>query len=745
MDFNTLLVYLPAADFTQPYPAIPYLAGYLRQKGEKVTIKDLNIDAHEYLLSEDFLDKCRQKVAQRFNSLANKNSLNFLEQKEYLKCLEALGVNPEALKPGNFLPGFRDKNRFFDFKEYQKNTGLLKQALTLISGAYFPTQIDPGGYTTPFFLSSRADIDAQMDPGINPFIEYYEQKLIPFIDLEKPGLIGMSVTYPSQVLQMFALAQLLKKKYPGIHICAGGAFLCRMVLNMPRKKIKMLFDYLDSIIVYEGETALYQLISLLKTLKTAEHTDVNQYQRTASFSMPNVIYYDRANHEILFPPKEVFIENLNELPAPDYDGFPLNKYLSPEVVLPYAPTRGCYWNKCAFCHYGAVKEGTAHYREKSIEKIFADLEFLAGKYNVNHFAFAIDVMSPVTALHIAEEMNKRRLPYLWNTELKIEKYFTRENCLKLKQGGCLSAAVGLESGNQRILELIGKGYTPQTAGEVLKTLSDAGIGVQVMAFLDFPTETKEEALETIDFIAAHEEYISLFTLGNFELLPGSKVFKNPQAYGLTDVRYGDGDEFRILCLYKEKKPAKSETDPDELDSAYLETAAHFTGLEFPFAGAVSTNHTFLYLAHFDKDIFKNLVSQLGAGKKEKSETMDDLSKPKLKPGLKICAGNFSLQEMNESLEKSSHFIKDNIKKSGQSYRQALYKILNKDRVFSKDSFYLLWEDMKWTEIPSQVKEILDMCNGENILKDILVSQGTNDKEMVETILDQLFSLDILIL
>jgi hypothetical protein len=77
-DFNTLLIYLPAADFTQPYPAIPYLAGYLRRQGEKVTIKDLNIDAHEYILSQDFLEKCRQKVDQRFAFLDKKNSLNFL-------------------------------------------------------------------------------------------------------------------------------------------------------------------------------------------------------------------------------------------------------------------------------------------------------------------------------------------------------------------------------------------------------------------------------------------------------------------------------------------------------------------------------------------------------------------------------------------------------------------------------------------------------------------------------------------
>ncbi len=737
MDFNTLLVYLPVADFTQPYPAIPYLAGYLRQQGEKVCIKDLNIDALEYILSPAFLEKCRQKVDERFTLLDNKNALNFMEQKEYLKCIEVSSLNPKTLNGENILANFKDTTTFFDFQAYQKNSSLLQQALTLISAAYFPTQIEPGGYTTPFFLSSRADIDAQTDKHINPFIEYYEQQFLPLVAAEKPDLIGISVTYHSQILQMFALANLLKKNFPSIHICAGGAFLSRMVLNMPRKKMKTLFDYLDSIIIYEGETALHKLILHLKMLKTT--TAPSQ-----PFSLPNVIYYDRPKYDILFPPGEAFVENLDELPPPDFTGFPLDKYVAPKVVLPYAPTRGCYWNKCAFCHYGATKEGTAQYRERSIEKIVADMEFLAAKYDVNHFALSIDVMSPVLALHLADEIIRKKLAFLWNTEIKIEKNFTRENCQKLKQGGCLSVAVGLESGCERILVLIEKGFTPPTAAAVIKNLADAGICVQVMSFLDFPTETTAEAMETIAFIGQNKAHIALFTLGNFELLPGSRVFKNPQAYDLTHIRYADGDEFKLSCLYKEKQQSKLDTDVYDIDEAYLQIAGEYAGLEFPFVGAVSTNHTFLYFERFGKDIFKN-EDMLGNTEKEQpTKVLDELSKPRLNGDTKILAGNFSLREISESLAKNSHFLKESMKKSGQSYRQVFYKILNKERVFPTRSFYIMLNDMKWSELPGQVKEILDLCNGENVFKNIIESQGTSNKEVIETILNDLYGVDIVI-
>jgi hypothetical protein len=79
---------------------------------------------------------------------------------------------------------------------------------------------------------------------------------------------------------------------------------------MPRKKFKTLFDYLDSIIVYEGETALYKLILHLKALKAAPA------EPGPPFSIPNVIYYDRTRHDIIFPPGDALVEDLDELPPP---------------------------------------------------------------------------------------------------------------------------------------------------------------------------------------------------------------------------------------------------------------------------------------------------------------------------------------------------------------------------------------------------------------------------------------------
>ena len=74
-----------------------------------------------------------------------------------------------------------------------------------------------------------------------------------------------------------------------------------------------------------------------------------------------------------------------ELPPPDFDGLPLEKYFVPDRVLPYLATRGCYWGRCEFCDHG---EGyTAGYRTKKVQEIIEEVSFLKEKYQTSHFHF----------------------------------------------------------------------------------------------------------------------------------------------------------------------------------------------------------------------------------------------------------------------------------------------------------------------------------------------------------------------
>src|SRR6202042_1618980 len=103
------------------------------------------------------------------------------------------------------------------------------------------------------------------------------------------------------------------------------------------------------------------------------------------------------------------MEDLKALPAPDFDGLPLDRYLAPRLVLPYDPTRGCYWGKCTFCHYGLAEVGTASYRERAVETVARHLAALSARHGTRHFYFSQDSVAPKTLVKLSRAMVEANL------------------------------------------------------------------------------------------------------------------------------------------------------------------------------------------------------------------------------------------------------------------------------------------------------------------------------------------------
>jgi radical SAM superfamily enzyme YgiQ (UPF0313 family) len=133
------------------------------------------------------------------------------------------------------------------------------------------------------------------------------------------------------------------------------------------RRCQNLFNLTDDFIVFEGETALLEL--------------VNQLAGKKDFSkVPNLIY--RQNGKVIVN-QPFYSENVNQLPAPNYDGFPLDGYLSPEPVLPVQFSRGCYYKDCAFC---ALTLDHQNFRQKEPGRTVEELEWLKQRYGTQHFS-----------------------------------------------------------------------------------------------------------------------------------------------------------------------------------------------------------------------------------------------------------------------------------------------------------------------------------------------------------------------
>ncbi len=581
------LIYPPTCDPTAPYLSLPTLTGYLRAQGAEVWPIDANVEAYSRLLSRETLTVLADRVERRWSKLKRKSALNHAEQL-------AGAVLWEARKDARSAPGaiddavavLRDRSgeRFFNPPRYEAAIATVESALRLLSAAYAPLSLDFTAYRTPFSLLTIREIEEDARPERDPFHEYF-QDLCTNLAAERVGLVGLSVAFPGQVQPAYALAFMIRRLLPGVHVTVGGPAMTQILLRLRGKFLPWALKPFHSAILYEGESALLELVRAVERgegpagiLRGTETTD------------------------------------LATLPAPDFAGLPLEKYFSPAPVLPYDPTRGCYWGKCAFCHYGLAECGTARYRERPVEQAAEHIRLLAERYGCMLFHLSQDSLSPKTARRLAEALKStfnpasgERPPVRWATDMRPEPVLDAECCRTLAEGGALGVALGVESAAPRVLRLIHKGLTVRDATRAVKNLAAAGIAVEAMCFTDFPGETVREALMTTQFIEELREDIALFICGEFSLVAGARVAKHPGEYGIRETWHVAGDEFLTTLFYEESSPSKTPADRERIDAAVDGLARLWWLHRYPWAGSLSTAHTLLWYDRYGVDCFRRFA------------------------------------------------------------------------------------------------------------------------------------------
>ena len=121
----------------------------------------------------------------------------------------------------------------------------------------------------------------------------------------------------------------------------------------------------------------------------------------------------------------------------------------------------------------------------------------------------------------------------------MEKGFTSEICRIMRQAGCLQVGFGLESYNQRVLDLMKKGTQVAEVIPILKRFRDAGIRTHLNIMIGFPTETLEEAEETKRFLDENRHLYHSFGIQTFNLESGTDIDRYPEQFGITELRRGE--------------------------------------------------------------------------------------------------------------------------------------------------------------------------------------------------------------
>ncbi|MHB8835125.1 MAG: B12-binding domain-containing radical SAM protein [Candidatus Methylomirabilia bacterium] len=325
-------------------------------------------------------------------------------------------------------------------------------------------------------------IAAASMPQDNPFHPYFSRRLPVLLD--GVGTVGFSLNFLSQALCTFAMIGYVRSEHPSTRIVLGGG----LVTSWMRRPgwSNPFAGIVDDLIAGPGEAPLAALLG-----------------------------------GGVAPERHV---------PPDYSSLPLGAYLSPGLILPYSTAAGCWWNRCTFCPERA--EGN-EYRPIPTGQALAELRHLTESTRPALIHLLDNAISPALLRALAE--NPPGAP--WYGFARIEEQLADPDfCRALKRSGCVMLKLGLESGDQGVLDRMGKGVDLGTAARVLSSLRQAGIAVYCYLLFGTPGETVFEARRTLDFVVRHRQAIDFLNLAVFTMPLGAA---ESGAYGTAPFFEGD--------------------------------------------------------------------------------------------------------------------------------------------------------------------------------------------------------------
>ena len=333
-------------------------------------------------------------------------------------------------------------------------------------------------------------LEASQRPVANPFFPYFSQRLACLL-AETPNLVGFSVNFLSQALTAFAMAGFIRAQCSKVKIVLGGGLITSWVRRGLRGN--PFSGLVDELIDGPGEARLLAL----------------------------------CGQEA---PSRVVMQ-------PDYTGLPDPvHYLSPTRILPYSGSSGCYWNRCAFCPEQA--EGTP-YVPIVPEQMCREVQALVHSFHPGLVHFLDNALSPAHLTALIR--NPPGIP--WYGFARITKELTDpEYCRSLRQAGCCMLQLGIESGDDEVLEALHKGITTQQIEQALRSIHSAGIAVYAYLLFGTPPETYELAMHTRDLVVRLSSCIDFVNCSLFNM-PLAGFAKGNGAEGL----FYDAD----LSLYRD--------------------------------------------------------------------------------------------------------------------------------------------------------------------------------------------------
>ncbi len=559
------------SSFFSPMQGAARLHAYVKNKGYEVCLKDYNQNAYFWLLSRKNLEQACQTLSYSIDSssrnryyrediggiltFASTNRINELitkitGQKEIPHkdvFYNLLGLQEQIISEVEQSRQLLDSH-FLSLppEVFLTNYRTLLVGKAILDAVYYPAILDMGlGFFGNAYSTSAEDIfRATSDNRFNFTIPYFQQVMLSELEKEQPDLIGISITHTSEFVPALTLARMVKHTNKKIHICLGGSTVTEVGYRI--SKNPRLWELFDSMVLGPGEVAFSELIEAVSANKNLER-------------VPNLIY---KNNGVISRSSEEHEFDINDACTPEYVS------VRPKTPLPLETASGCYWGKCIFCYYprqGAadINTGFNKKRIRDIDLVLQDIRKLKDTYDPGYIGITDSSLHPNRIEQIVDYNNKNSNPVKFAAFIRLEKEFkSAEFCKKIAAGGFLGGQAGLESGSQRVNDIINKGVNLEDAEIIIRNLYKAGLLTHLYTLVGTPGETAQNAGMTRDFIKRlHKELILGWQIYSLYVVENGPLSERAEEFGLKVYPLSDEylSQFTVFSVDKGLSQSESTT------------------------------------------------------------------------------------------------------------------------------------------------------------------------------------------
>jgi len=323
----------------------------------------------------------------------------------------------------------------------------------------------------------------------------------------EPDVVGITVM-SAKLESAIKVARMAKKLRPGCKVAAGGphATICPDDL--------MRFAEVDFVVRGEGEQTLLELCRAIDS-------------RTGDFEAIDGLSFRRGGSVVHNRPRALD-KDVNRFPYPTREEYlGLERY--PKATISSMMTsRGCPYD-CTFCNAKAT--WTRRVRYRNVDNVIEEMTLLKQKYVVPSYNFCDD--SFTANRKRTEELldkiiaNGLNLPWACTTRTDL---LDEALVKRMVEAGCYSIGIGLESGSDRMLEIIKKHITMDEFRSSCAMLDRHNVNYGVFLMVGFPEETEDDIRKTIDYVKTSRA--PSICLSVFTPYPGCESYERAKEMGM---------------------------------------------------------------------------------------------------------------------------------------------------------------------------------------------------------------------